>query len=270
MQLLQELIGIKKYSGMTIINAIKQIVQRTPAGIKTFSGSFGITLVADALPYVYKVWLADAAYEKYIELVLAHQDNPFFPKVIGDVVELKNIFAEGKPPIPTIKVIRLEKLKHGNLSELKNEALASVIRAGFVSLERDTNKDRVKEKVIQRIKELEIAYNGFKTDSKTGANLAYIQKANGNPTRTFVASNEVMKGRSKAAAYLAISKMDVDKLVDTIIQIHEACTALNKIDPEYDVYADMHEGNIMFRANGELVITDPMTSSKGTYPLTLF
>lgn len=277
MQLLQELLGIKQYTGMSILNAIKQIVNRSSDGVKSFAGSFGVTLVSDSLPFVYKVWLADAAYEKYIELVMAHQDNPFFPKVFGKVVELKNIFAdettdaEGNAVnVSTFKVIRIEKLKHGNLSELKNEALASVIRAGFVSLERDSSREKVKAKVVERIKQLEIAYNGFKTDVKTGANLAYIQKANGNPTRTFVASSNVMKERSKAAAYLAVAKMDIEKLVDTIVQIHEACTALNKIDPEYDVYADMHEGNIMSRRNGELVITDPMTSGKGTYPLSHF
>lgn len=64
-------------------------------------GAFGAVYEKPGLPYVLKVFSGtDGAYRDYLNLVMAHQDNPHFPKIKGRAVRV----------MPRVWAVRMERL----------------------------------------------------------------------------------------------------------------------------------------------------------------
>lgn len=252
--LLQELIGIKQYAGNSLLQAVKDIAEKH--GVKAFQGGFGVVLIPKGdTPYVYKAWLKDSAYEYYLKTVMANQSNRFFPKVYGKVVELKNITSGSYKDrhgnaieVPTIKVVRLEKLYKGDASRIKDIMIASVLESGVIGAIRHDSKEAIAAALREYFSKLGKKEMAYKADSKSGKMITV--------DRT-IAHNI----RSEIAAYNQLKKYNQEDLVEALWQIYEALVALDNAAPDHEHGTDLHGGNVMFRKNGELVITDPFSTT---------
>lgn len=104
--LLSELHGYKRYANKTfneILYAIKARIDRT--------GANSIVIVPrSSLPYVYKAWMKDEAYELYLELVRSLKGNPYVPKV-GPTHKVPLFFKRQLHVDGYINVVKLEKLE---------------------------------------------------------------------------------------------------------------------------------------------------------------
>lgn len=60
---------------------------------------------------VYKFWVKDDAYEKYIDYCLKHQDNPFLPKFKSKIKNLTTFFKRPSSFPDKIRYIKMEALK---------------------------------------------------------------------------------------------------------------------------------------------------------------
>lgn len=262
--LLQELIGIKQYAGQTLVNAVKKVAKKY--GAEFFHGSFAVVLVPKGnTPYVYKAWLKDSAYEQYVKTAMANQSNPFFPKFFGKVVELKNIFGDAQVDstgveleTDTLKVVRVERLKKGKLTEVKDSVLADVIEAGLLGANKLKSKDVIKAYLKQHLDVL-------RQSQRMHSNMKYSGET---IPKNDSEKLEMHNIRSKTAAYNKLLQYDLDELVDTLWEIHLAMEALKPVlaqaesdeTDSYEVWSDLRGSNIMFRDDGHLVITDPIAT----------
>lgn len=71
------------------------------------SGKYGVVFENPKYPYIIKVFMKDAAYERWISFCLKNQSNPYIPKIRGKVIKINDMF----------RAIRIEKLKFGNFYE---------------------------------------------------------------------------------------------------------------------------------------------------------
>lgn len=75
------------------------------------SGSFGISLIPESGDKVYKLWMVDAAYEKWISYCLTQQSNKVIPKIYSKRIRrVTNIFMRDKRHHNKINYIVMEKL----------------------------------------------------------------------------------------------------------------------------------------------------------------
>jgi hypothetical protein len=104
---LVELLGVKKYHDSTMKQVILDL---TRSGELTHhKGSAARVLVGPN--FVYKFWVADTAYDMFIEYALKHQSNPMMPRFLSRVRSLTAFF---KRPIKfpdEIKFVKMEKLE---------------------------------------------------------------------------------------------------------------------------------------------------------------
>lgn len=121
--LLTELHGYKRYANKTfdeILYAIKARIDR--------SGANSIVVVPrSSLPYVYKAWMKDEAYELYIDLVRKLHDNPYVPKV-GPIRRVPLFFKRQLHVDGYINVVKIERLEPSHGSH-HAETLAGLLQA---------------------------------------------------------------------------------------------------------------------------------------------
>ena len=214
---LLELIGVKKYQDKTMDELGVLLTTMTPykgAGFGLFSRVFKKD------NKLYKFWMGDSAYDKFLDYVVKHQDNPCLPKVLSKIRTMKVFFKRHKKTPDVLKHVQLEELKpvtdktkikahsggqNGLGAYEPEEVEIYAVRSALATAEKDVGKgaDKIYEKAVKYLnKELEY-------DQVKDPNLINILK--------------------------------------TVAEI----ISLPAIEP------DLHSGNFMMRGDHQLVIIDP-------------
>lgn len=104
---LTELIGVKKYRDLTADQLAKLMHDMTPFKLQG-KGAFASAFEKDGK--IYKFWLADAGYDKFLEYVEENQDNPCLPKLLSKVKTVTAFFKRPEHAPSKVKYVQLEKL----------------------------------------------------------------------------------------------------------------------------------------------------------------
>jgi hypothetical protein len=223
---IEEMVGVKKFQNMTSADIEK-----------FFGGNFnsvkllGVGMHAMALQIgeeVYKFWLVDSAYEAFARYCMANQGNQFLPKFHGGIKTMPAFFLRSSNAPDVVKYVKMEKLiPVGHLTGNSWE-----VHPEFQDEEEEDEWGSYRyvnfENVVQLCeKALFKDLNGFThaMQNNRGANFTY-NPTNFDPVLTL--------------------------LVNTIMDIMELG----------DNHLDLHAGNVMKRADGQLVILDPIANNK--------
>lgn len=174
---------------------------------------------------IYKFWLVDSAYEKFVDFALAHQSNPFLPKFKSKVKTLTRFF-HSDPSFPKkIKYIKMEWLQ-----ELSNNYMLPGTLVPVVQIIKTLYKSCVVKDVdLETVDWVE----------KFGSNLRSE------------ASERERKNFYKFLYDLAYTLLDLDTL-----DVKDRVTAGDGPDK-----LDLNEHNIMLRrGTDQIVIVDPVAS----------
>jgi len=111
---LNELIGVKKFQGKT-----RKDVQQHAENEGKYK-ILGAGYAGTAVEYngmVYKFWSSDPPYEEFVRYSMAHQNNPFLPKIFSKKINtLPAGFLNKDEAHPeTIKWIKMEKLRQSRI-----------------------------------------------------------------------------------------------------------------------------------------------------------
>lgn len=106
---LDELLGVKKFYDKHLDDVKKAFVSNGSLYKKLGSGATA-TAYAQGDEYVYKFWLMDTAYEKYVDYCLDNQDNPHIPVLYSDIKNLHSFFARTEDFPDKIRYIKMERL----------------------------------------------------------------------------------------------------------------------------------------------------------------
>lgn len=109
---LLELTGYHKFEDKTLDQILGSLTREGKGEFLAATGSFGLVIVPDNRPYVYKLWLRDYGYEIFLEQVRKAGGNRFFIKPIGPVRKAPAFFRRAEKHADlTVNVVKLEKLK---------------------------------------------------------------------------------------------------------------------------------------------------------------
>jgi hypothetical protein len=114
--LINEILGIKKFQGMTREQIVTWVRQH---GDFKFLGSGYASHVFEYNGAVYKFWVFDPPYEKFVAYALNHQDNPFLPKFRSGIRKVPASFMKKhKDQAQNVKWIKMEKLQVGDRASI--------------------------------------------------------------------------------------------------------------------------------------------------------
>lgn len=201
---------------------------------------------------VYKVWTTDSGYDRFYQIALKHQNNPFFPKFIGKQHKLPSFFK--RLTDYELKIVKMEKLNEFKYSvSLHGSILVNVIKTLISS---DYDKVDIEE-VVDSIQYFDRSKRNIKsTTTKDLRDEAYdyLNKRKHRTEYDLEQFNKLYKHLMQARRE---HKMTSKKLEKYVTDAHEAIVALkNGNDGKFII--DLHYGNFMSRPNnGDLVITDP-------------
>lgn len=106
--ILQELLGIKKYTDDTITAFLNRMVRDKK--IKVRNGSFAFVVIPEDTAYVYKVWTHDDGWWEYLEYIGDHPNNEHLLRTKGRIKKIKFTFKRPEDFDTDLHVIKLEKL----------------------------------------------------------------------------------------------------------------------------------------------------------------
>jgi hypothetical protein len=246
---LLELQGYHKYTEMDFFEIIQDIIDTS--GGSWDKGAFGVVLIPENKNFVYKCWVSDGGYDAFIDLALKNQDNPFFPKILGKKRVLPAFF---KRPIKAanleINIIRMEKLLPVTDRNRPIMYIFQYLREGLdkSKITMEWLKKKLGNTKADRGEYLRMLGKAIDDDAK-GKNRAWGGES---PKDIF---NERYLQAMLGLRNILLKQKKLEKL--NLPALISAMIALKDKELEKDLHYDMHSGNFMERANGELVITDP-------------
>lgn len=107
---LDELTGVKHLYDKQLVDLMKVMTQPGSKFQKAGRGSMA-QVFSHEDGSVYKFWVKDDPYEKYIDYCLDHQDNPHIPVLLSPVKILHTFFTRPKKFPDVIKYVKMEPLK---------------------------------------------------------------------------------------------------------------------------------------------------------------
>ena len=107
---LNELVGVKKFRGMTATEIQDWIDNNLGKGDARVlgRGAHGSAIMLGQ--NVYKLWLQDSAYEDFVNYALEHTGNPFLPQFLSGIKQMPAFFLKHKQAPDYVNYIRMEKL----------------------------------------------------------------------------------------------------------------------------------------------------------------
>lgn len=105
MQLL-ELVGVKKYYDKNLDGIVDLFAQKHKV---IGGGMFSIVFDADA-DTIYKFWIKDPGYEKFVNYCIKNKSNPYLPKFKSPIKTISTFFERPADFPDKIKYIKMEKL----------------------------------------------------------------------------------------------------------------------------------------------------------------
>ena len=106
---LAELLGVKHLYDKSLDAVEKEFTKGSV--YKRLGQGATATAFAQGDEYVYKFWLQDTAYEKYVEYCLDNQDNPHIPIFYSDIKNLHSFFTRVENFPDKIRYIKMERFK---------------------------------------------------------------------------------------------------------------------------------------------------------------
>lgn len=227
---LDELLGVKKFYDKHLDDVKKAFVANGSKFKKLGLGATGEAYGKNDL--VYKFWLEDSAYEKYVEYCLKHQNNPHVPKFLSKIKSIHSFFLRPSEFPDKIKYIKMEKLTDIGMEDK------------VPGLELD---DSSKPVIIDRWGWDPLTY-GFFVD-----NVSQIISEEGNAKKSLDAFCDLLKEKNvKADNNWKKEFLEIFELMFDIEPLFIGDTNNNR---------DYHIGNFMKRGK-TLVITDPYSNYK--------
>ena len=245
-QFLAELHGYHKYEDKDFYEVIKDIAGKN--GHAWDSGALGVVFMPKDKNFVYKCWIQDGGYEKYLDIVEKHQDNVFFPKLLSKKKKLETFFKRPADFEYDISIIKMEKLNPLSMRNGLTTDLMGLLKNIEYCRASDITLDWIKKQLIPAKERIQWTNNEAKKLLNT-----QIDKN---------AKRKISKGvfndyYLKAMKQLRTVILEKRKLEKYLEPAYEAMQLLIKTKIDNDLEVDMHSGNFMVRDNGELVITDP-------------
>ena len=246
-QMLMELEGYHKYEGMDFYEILEKIKETN--GHKWGAGALGVVFIPKDKNYVYKCWVQDGGYEKFLDIVEKNQSNPFFPKLLSKRRKLETFFKRPAGFDEDINLIKMEKLTPLNESESIEKLMELVKQVQYVEADELTLEWLKKQIEGQNEKHV----------------LGRLKRDIGKSI------DDHAKGKSSHQAFNNRYKKAMERMRDFILNekrmkkyvepAYEAMKLLSnaKIDDD-KLRFDMHSGNFMMRSGKELVITDPFVT----------
>ena len=132
-ELLDEVMGVKKFANMTFDEVLDYVNQHTGPGKFQVLGHGNSAVALKKGNVCYKFWFKDDAYEKFVKYCLEHQDNPFLPKFYGGIKTLPAFFLRSKNAPDRISYIKMELLEEDEWFEFR--AFENGKRSGTIPFE---------------------------------------------------------------------------------------------------------------------------------------
>lgn len=242
-QFLAELHGYHKYEDKDFYEIINDIARKN--GHDWDSGALGVVFMPKDKNFVYKCWIQDGGYEKYLEIVEKHQDNVFFPKLLSKKRKLETFFKRPTNFEYDINIVKMEKLNPLPMrTGLTNDLMRLIKQVEYCRADKLT-LDWVKKEVKHRLR---FANN----EAKKLLNTQIDKNAKRKVSKAVFNDNYL-----KAMKQLRTIILEQRKLEKYLEPAYEAMQLLIRAKIDNDLQCDMHSGNFMVRDNGDLVITDP-------------
>lgn len=109
---------------------------RDKHAINIHNGSFAVILESSNLPYVYKVWTVDDAFEEWYATCMKYKSNPTLPKYYGRIKNIPNFFIRRDNFNKPIHILKMEKLISLNDCPIKfNTSISEIFEnvSSFIS-----------------------------------------------------------------------------------------------------------------------------------------
>lgn len=233
---LDELVGVKQHQHLSLKDLI--IAFQKESGYKKLGdGAFAYAFKHPTKPEVLKLWVADSAYEHFIEYCLAHKNEKHLPKLLGPAKKFSTFHRRLHGFPEKIMYVRMELLR-----EIKPEDLGIKRNNSVMS-------------VINYINRVVRANPKFFTKALTVRVDQESSKAN--PNRK--GKTAIKWGSTEQDHWKVITDFwEDDKIPQHVLDLY---LAAEKIDVAGNRW-DLHSENIMVRpSTGELVITDPIVNN---------
>jgi hypothetical protein len=144
--ILQELLGIKKFTGDTITAFLNKLIR--DGKIKVRNGSFAFVVIPTDADYVYKVWTHDDGWWEYLEYIGDHPGNEHLLKTKSRIKKIKFTFKRPEDFDTDLHVVKLEKL-----AELETDPEAYGQVKGLMLFLRKHNVHKLTKDDIPKIQE---------------------------------------------------------------------------------------------------------------------
>lgn len=144
--ILQELLGIKKYTDDTIGAFLNRMIRDKK--IKVRNGSFAFVVIPTDTDYVYKVWTHDDGWWEYLEYIGDHPGNEHLLRTKGRIKKIKFTFKRPEDFDTDLHVVKLEKL-----AELETDPEAYGQVKGLMLFLRKHNVHKLTKDDIPKIQE---------------------------------------------------------------------------------------------------------------------
>lgn len=232
---LDELLGVKHLYDKHLNDVLK--VFTTGSTYKKLGQGATATAFAQGDEYVYKFWLKDTSYEKYVNYCLDNQDNPHIPVLYSDIKKLHSFFTRVEDFPDKIRYIKMERLK-----PITNTTIWPGVSAKRV-VGQNTNYDIHYDIHIASI--IDNLYYMIYNNNKMMLNDT-IQKITEENFKEKIIEYYRSNGDIKITS----------AALDEIFEVYKIMYDLRHSVFKDDSGADYHAGNIMMRGE-TIVITDP-------------
>lgn len=243
--LLNELISVKKYKHRSFYAVLQDFEK---AGGDVFSGKYGYVLTHPRWNYVMKAFPSDPEYLRFIRWAKRRQDLIAVPRVFGGPWKIIPFYARSIKEPRYLYVVKIEKLHPITDQELRKH-IGRWVEHGLSMLEEDKLPD-----ADEGVREF------LALDSQYGTMSWHDRMAARDPGWKNSASRyEDLRRKWK---WLAQARQQWA----TYPGLKAACEAYAELDADnVQGSPDLHGDNFMQRANGELVMTDPLWAGETPY-----
>lgn len=236
---LDELAGTKKYADFTVKDVLYHLVAKHGHEVAS-DGYHSRTILVNGKDYVYKFWVDDQGYEKFLEYVKANP-SPFLPKVLKGPKAMSRFFSK---PLHS----KILKFRYAVLEKLSKPSDADLMKYGLII--------RVVGRMLKEglLKALEWCHHSVKRLSIDMDDADLIAKQLGCDHDELVSKHPPLK--VTVAALEAVLRAKLEKADVGFIQ------ELLKINyhivlPNQKIRTDFEPKNIMMRGSSPVII-DPV------------
>lgn len=125
MRVIQELLGIKKYTVDTVADFLNRKIAAGEITVRW--GSFSFVVIPENADHVYKVWTHDDGWWEYLEYINDHSDNEHLLKIESRLKKIKFTFKRPQDFDADLYVAKIEKLQELETNEEAYEQVKALM-----------------------------------------------------------------------------------------------------------------------------------------------